>query len=327
MDARPETFWSNNTRQKEGQWYCLDHGTPISINNISLVMGGSRHNDYPEEIQFEVSDDAMNWQPVGAPQHGNMAIVDCSKSPIRARYVRFRITRPRKNWLSICDFAVNRTLPPYVSSTVAGRNFTAYSNTEDIGINRIMEVFPIRSGEGISLELPHPIRPEWLEINLENADMGRWADIILTLESGEEIKLEKKLDNNRFYLKKDELPAGRITSLSLTNRSNTAQDIKITLFRIGTTAEAQATDPRCISDADIATTYFCAKAPLDITMPVPEGTSELITVGNVRCGITNATLTSEGEHVRRYKLAPGAKSVRITHPQQAHSFVNEVIFK
>ncbi len=327
MDGRPDTFWSNNARQQEGQWYCLDHGSPISINNISLIMGGTRHNDYPAEIQFEISDDGTAWQPVGRPQHGNMAIMDCSKSPLRARYVRFRITRARRNWLSICDFAVNRTLPPYVSSTVAGRNFTAYSNTDDIGINRIMEVFPMHPGEGISLELPHPLRPEWLELNLENATVNQWADIVLTLESGKEIKLQKQLVNNRLYMKKDELPEDRVTSLCLTNTSDKAQDIKITLFRIGTTAEAQATDPRCISDADISTTYFCAKAPLDITMPVPEGTTELITVGNVRCGVTNATLTSEGEHVRRYKLTPGAKEVRITHPKRPHSFVNEVIFK
>lgn len=327
MDGRPDTFWSNNTRQKEGQWYCLDHGAPISINNISLVMGGTRHNDYPAEIQFEISDDGSTWQSVGRPQHGNMAILDCSDSPLRARYVRFRITRARSNWLSICDFAVNRTLPPYASSTVNGRNFTAYSNTEDIGISRIMEVFPMHPGEGISLELPHPLRPEWLEINLENPSVNQWADIILTLESGKEVKLQKQLVNNRLYMKKDELPEERISSLCLTNKSDKTQDIKITLFRIGTTAEAQATDPRCISDADIATTYFCAKAPLDITMPVPEGTTELITVGNVRCGVTNATLTSEGEHVRRYKLTPGAKEVRITHPQQPHSFVNEVIFR
>ncbi len=84
---------------------------------------------------------------------------------------------------------------------------------------------------------------------------------------------------------------------------------------------------RAISDADIATTYFCAKAPLDITMPVPEGSTELITVGNVRCDVTHATLSSEGEHVRCYKLTPGAKEVRITPPQRPHSFVNEVIFR
>ncbi len=122
-------------------------------------------------------------------------------------------------------------------------------------------------------------------------------------------------------------PRERITSLCVTNASNKTQEIKLTLFRVGITADALATDPRCISDADIATTYFCAKAPLDITMPIPEGCSELITVGNVRCDVTNANLTSEGEHVRRYKLTPGAEEVRITHPQQPYAFLNEVIFK
>ena len=128
-------------------------------------------------------------------------------------------------------------------------------------------------------------------------------------------------------MKKEELPRERITSLCVTNASNRTQEVKLTLFRIGITADALATDPRCITDADIATTYFCSKAPLDITMPIPEDSTELITVGNVRCDVTHAILSSESEHVRRYKLAPGAKEVRSTHPQRPHSCVNEVIFK
>ncbi len=197
MDSRPETFWSNNKLQQEGQWYCLDYGSPISISNICLVMGGSRHSDYPAAVQLEVSDDGTDWQPVGKPQFGNMAIVNRPHEPVRARYVRFRITKARHNWLSICEFAVNRAFPPYASSTVQGRNFTAYSNTEDIGINRIMELFPLQVGEGISLELPNSIHPEWLEINLENADISNWANIILTLESGPKIQIKKEVLNNR----------------------------------------------------------------------------------------------------------------------------------
>ena len=62
-------------------------------------------------------------------------------------------------------------------------------------------------------------------------------------------------------------------------------------------------------------------------MPVPEGATELITVGNVPLNITNTTLNKDGEHVRYYKLTPGAKEVRITHPKKPYCFVNEIIFK
>ncbi len=327
MDGRPNTFWSNDAFQAKNQWYCLDHGSPISINNICLVMGGARHRDYAECVQFEVSDDATHWQPIGKPQHGNLAIVNLAKNPIRARYVRFRIINPRPNWLSICEFAVNRTLPPYVDTNVFGQNFTAYSNTGDIGISRIMELFRLAPNDHISLELPNPIHPEWVQINLENAKLNSWATIQLTLESGEVVQLRKELEKNRLFLKKEELPKERITALSLTNTGTQTEDVKLTLFNVGVTANVFDTDPRCITDADIASTYFCAKAPLDVTLPIPEGATELITVGNTTCGVTNATLTEEGEHVRRYRLTPGAKNVRLTHPQQAHTYVNEVIFK
>lgn len=327
MDSRPGTFWSNDTRQAAGQWYCLDHGSPISISNICLIMGGARRHDYAERIQFEVSDDAQNWQPVGTPQHGDLAIANLERTPIRARYVRFRIITPRPNWLSICEFAVNRTLPPYVSTSVEGRNISAYSNTTDIGINRIMEVFNLRPHDYITLELPTPIAPQWLEINLENPDISTWATLKITLESGETIQLQKQAKNNRIYIKQDELPAGRITSINLLNSSNSTQEVKLTLFRIGITDDAFATDTRCLTDADISSTYFCARAALDTTVPVPEGATELIIVSNVSCNVTNATLTSEGEHIHRYAITPGAREIRITHPRKPAAFVNEVIFK
>jgi len=53
----------------------------------------------------------------------------------------------------------------------------------------------------------------------------------------------------------------------------------------------------------------------------------LITVGNIQCQVSGATLTSEGEHVSRYKLDPGATEVKLHHPKKQHSFLNEVIFK
>ena len=327
MDGRPNSFWSNDCRQQAGQWYCLDHGSPVSINNICLIMGGQRQKDYPETVQFEVSDDATNWQPVGAPQHGNMAIVNLSNAPIRARYVRFRIVTPRPNWLSICEFAVNRTLPPYVDSDVEGQNLTAYSNNSDIGINRVMEVFKLQPKHHITLELPTPIHPEWVQMNLENGQINQWGNITLTLESGQVVPLQAEAKNNRIFVKKEHLPKERITAMSISNTGSEAQEIKLTIFNIGITPDALDTDTRSIYDADIATAYLCSKAPLDATFPVPDGATELITVGNIRCGVTGATLTSEGEHVCRYKIQPGVKQVRITHPKKAYSFLNEVIFK
>ncbi len=327
MDGRPATFWSNDARQQAGQWYSLDHGSPININNICLITGGPRANDHPNCVQFELSDDGQTWTPIGAPQRGNMAIVNLSKEPARARYVRFRITEPRHNWLSICEFAVNRSLPPYVDSTVIGTNLTAYSNKGDIGINRVMEVSTLNAGDHITLELPSPVYPEWIELNLENPNLMTWGTVELTLESGRTVQLQGAVRNNRLYIPKSELPAERVSSLHVVNKGDTAQQIKVTIFRLGITEGAFDTDPRTITDANIATSYLCSKAALDVTLPIPEGSTELILVGNAAWNITNATLTREGEHVRRYKLTPGASSVRITHPKQEQTFLNEAIFR
>ena len=327
MDGRPGTFWSNDCFQKEGQWYCLDYGSPISINNISLVTGGARQRDYPGCIQFEISDDASTWTPVGRPQRGNMAIADLTGRGIRARYVRFRITQARPNWLSICEFAVNRSLPPYVDTSVTSPNLTAYSNTADIGINRVMEVFHLQPQDSISLELPTPVSPEWLQMNLENTGLTSWGEITIILESGQKMLLHPKMKGNRVYITKEQLPAERMISMKLVNTSSEEQEVKLTTFNIGIAENAFDTDTRCIQDGDIATPYFCGKAALDVTLKVPEGTKELILVGNAECKVSGASIVTRGEHVRRYKLAPDAKKIRIEHPKQNHQFLNEVIFK
>ena len=326
-DGRTNTFWSNNGFQKKDQWYCLDHGSPVSINNISLVMGGPRQRDYPDCGVFEVSDDGATWQQVGSPQYGNMAVVDLSKNPLRARYVRFRILTPRPNWLSICEFAVNRSLPPYVDTNVEGCNLTAHTTNTEIGINRVMEVFRLQPQGVISLRLPTPIAPEWIQLNLENGDIGEWGHLSLSLESGKEHRIQAEVKNHRIFVKKDQLPRERITAMNLVNSGNSEQEVKLTIFNIGITEDAFDTDTRSISDGDIATAYLCGKAALDITMPVPAGAQELITVGNIQCQVSGATLTSEGEHVSRYKLDPGATEVKLHHPKKQHSFLNEVIFK
>ncbi|MBR1982498.1 MAG: beta-N-acetylglucosaminidase domain-containing protein [Akkermansia sp.] len=327
MDGRTNTFWSNDCFQKAGQWYSLDHGSPISINNISLVMGGPRQRDYAGCVQFEVSDDGKDWTPVGKPQYGNPAIVNLSRNPVRARHVRFRIVTPRPNWLSICEFAVNRTLQPYVDTNVSGCNLSAYTNTGDVGINRVMEVFHLPPQGFISLELPNPVSPEWLQINLENEGMADWGKILLRLESGEVVELRKKQENNRFYMKKEELPEGRVSSISVVNVTPENQEVKLTLFNVGVPTGAFETDPRNVYDADIATAYECGKAALDLSLPVPEGAAEMIIVGNVDCKVSNATLVSKGEHVCRYKVTPGAATVHLAHPKQHHRFLNEVIFR
>ena len=326
-DGRTNTFWSNNGFQKKDQWYCLDHGSPVSINNISLVMGGPRQRDYPDCGIFEVSDDGATWQQVGSPQYGNMAVVDLSKNPLRARYVRFRILTPRPNWLSICEFAVNRSLPPYVDTNVEGCNLTAHTTNTEIGINRVMEVFRLQPQGVISLRLPTPIAPEWIQLNLENGNIGEWGHLSLSLESGKEHRIQAEVKNNRIFVKKNQLPRERITAMNLVNAGSSEQEVKLTIFNIGITEDAFDTDTRSISDGDIATAYLCGKAALDVTMPVPAGAQELITVGNIQCQVSGATLTSKGEHVSRYKLAPGATEVKLHHPKKPHSFLNEVIFK
>jgi len=184
---------------------------------------------------FEVSDDGEHWSPVNTEPKGGAAVVlNLADAPVQARMLRYRITEPNPRWISICEFTVNRGLPTYAATNIEKcAKLGAFTEKEYAGINRIMEVFPIAPGEFISLEFPTPITPQWVEINLENADLGTWGSVELTLADGTKKSVSAPVVKNRLFIEKEDLPKDKITALRVTNTGSKAEEIKLTLFRVG----------------------------------------------------------------------------------------------
>ena len=326
-DGNPRTFWSNDGRQQVGDWVCLDFGEPIDLRRVNLLMGGARAGDYALAGQFEISDDGTTWQPLGEECNGPAAVLNLTRQPARARMLRFRITRAQQRWLAIYDFSVNRLVPPYVTSNLSSHTkLTANQTDKNVSINRVMEVFPIRPGEFIDLEIPALVTPGWVEINLENADLVDWADVKLTLEDGRRVPVRGEVSKNRLYVK-DGLPKAPVSSLRLTNISDTAREIKITLFRIGTSPEDVPQSADLLTDNDLSTFISCDSRPLKLNIPLPKGTRELIVVGTADCEVKDAVLKGRDSHTQRFRLPKGVKTLQLTAPVQKGKFISELIFK
>lgn len=328
FDNNPRTFWSSNSHQQKGAWYCFDYGTPIVIHNATLLMGGKRADDFVKLGQFEVSNDGQNWTPVGTHKSGPAAILNLTHNPVRARMLRYRVLDARPNWVSIREFSVNKPLPPYVSTNMeSGRTFTAHRIGNIVGINRVMEVFPLHSNEFIDLQIPHPVSAEWIEINLDSPNISDWATIELTLDDGTKTQSHVRSKNSRILIYGEDMPTRPIAAIRVTNTSGLSQDIKMTIFRLGMPEDSTDLEQLVLTDSDIATAFDCGKKDLTATIYVPNGTRELIVAGTAECQIDGCISHRLDNHLRIFILPRDMRTITLRARKQPGKRINEVIFR
>ncbi len=327
-DGNLKTFWSSDQRMKQDDWYCIDFRQPTDIRNITLLMGGPRTGDFPKAGVFEVSDDGENWRLIDEEAKGGAAVVvNLMDNPVQARMLRYRITEPNPRWISICEFTVNRGMPAYAATNIEKcAKLGAFTDKDHAGINRIMEVFPIAPGEYLNLEFPTPINAEWVEINLENADLDKWATVELTLEDGNKESISGPVIKNRLFIEKDNLPKDKITSLRVTNTGDKAQEIKLTLFRVGFPEIHPDQNPYTLVDTDLATFYNCTKSNLNTQLPLPEHTTKIQVIGTADTVVNGDSGKQISDHIREYAVPTGVNMVNIYAPQDEGKRVYEVLF-
>ena len=328
FDKNPRTFWSTNSNQQKGSWFCLDYGSPIVIHNATLLMGGKRADDFVKLGQFEISNDGQTWTPVGTLKSGPAAILNLTHNPVRARMLRYRVLDTRPNWVSIWEFSVNKPLPPFVSTNMeSGRTFTAHRAGNIVGINRVMEVFPLQPNEFIDLEIPHPVCAEWIEINLDSPDISDWATVEITLDDGTKTQSFVRAKKSRIFIAEENAPTRPVKAIRVTNSSNQAQDIKLTLFRLGMPENSTDLEQLVLTDSNIATAFDCGKKDLTATICIPAGTREIIVAGTAECQIDGCAAQQLDSHLRIFLLQPDMRSITLRARKQPGKRINEVIFR
>ena len=323
-DGSVRTFWSTEEEQKLGDWFCLDFGAPQDIRRVNLLMGGERAEDYALAGQFE---QRRAGERSGRERRGPAATLNLTRTPVRARMVRFRVTRPQKRWISIYDFSVNCVPEPYVISNMAVRpRLSAAIVNEAVAVNRVMEVLTLDPGEFIELEIPGSVRPSFVELNLEEEQIDQWARIELTTEEGEIIRLKGTAEKNRIYVPEPTQDAVR--SLRVTNAGDSLRRICITLFRVGISEDVGQGRYGVLTDGDLSTSLDCSDAERRVSIPRTPGTGEAIVVGTAECSIEGAEeLPSVSQHLHRFSLPAGIKELHVLIPKQEGKCINEIILK
>lgn len=91
VDGDEETYAYFKTLQKAGDWYGVDLGKVIDVNNIEIVQGrnDTDHDRFHKGV-LEYSEGGENWSAIGE-ERTDSRIVENNLS-IKARYIRYRAT-------------------------------------------------------------------------------------------------------------------------------------------------------------------------------------------------------------------------------------------
>ncbi len=326
-DGKVTTFWESGQRQQVGHWYCLDLGEPTPVTSISLLMGTTgRPDDYAAAGQMEYSVDGREWKPIGGETRGANVVIDLSKNPLNARMVRYRITEPRYNWMALAEFRVNRSLPSFAASSVPGfAGVTTFRDEKMFGINRIMEVHKARPGDTIELHFPEPVKGSWLEINLGNESIDKWARVEVKHADGKWTTIKGVRKGAALIARGPALPAAEVIAMRLTHVGSSEEDVRLNIFKLDVPAADPARDPDNLTDCNFATACDCSKG-LEQRLHVPAGTTQIVVVGSAACSVDGQKGRRSGM-VQRFSVPQGAQSILLKAEPQPGEMVNEVVFR
>ena len=96
IDRNAETFWSPDSVQKTGDFFCIDMGEVVH-DTARLVLdddGGTNIFpwDSPAPMRIEGSVDGNQWVTVGTAHGDAFNVIDVTWEPCSLRYVRATIT-------------------------------------------------------------------------------------------------------------------------------------------------------------------------------------------------------------------------------------------
>ncbi len=326
-DGRVATYWDSRQMQRAGDWVCLDFGESMPISSIGLLMGtATRAEDYAEAGQMEYSDDGQSWHPIGRETRGASIVLDLSRKPIHARMLRYRITEGKDKWLTISEFCVNRNLPAYATATVPGlEGVSSFRDEKMYGINRIMELHRARPGDVIELHFPGPVKGTWLEIDLGNADIAKWAKAELKMANGKRIRVKGEMKGSAFIVKGKALPKGAVLSMRLTHIGKQEEQVRLNVFKLDVPAVDAEHDPAVLTDKDFATAYDCSKG-LTHTLTLPSGTTHILTVGTADCTV-NGREGKRSSMLQVFPVTDGERRIQLHAPARKSTVLNELIFR
>ena len=120
-----------------------------------------------------------------------------------------------------------------------------------------------------------------------------------------------------------------VCAVRLVQTDDSPHQVVLTQFRVVLSGDEGKEIRRLLTDRDLATFVDCGEAAVDVHLPCPSGTKQVLVVGSAKCNIEGASLQPQekDKNLRRFILSKPAKYIHLTAPQAAGQWMSEVIFK
>ena len=334
FDGDELSAWTSPKPQKVGDWVAFDYGSAQQIENIELIMGGPRQaEDFFDCAQMEYSQDGKNWQPLGEPTYGPRVRIELDE-PLLAQHLRYRCISPRAGkWFNIVEFGINRPDNMRVSTDMAAWQGAGKLHLErsDEGINLrpIMEFSSMKPGESINIQLPHPSDISAITMDVGCADATNWLKIEMdgkiidnSLFKADKLNADKRKNKPfRRSLRGEGIPQ-RVREISLSNKSDKEQNMKISELAFACPAIDPYALPVHLLDGDIMSSYLLS-AP--ITLQAPKDCKSIIIVSSASPLINGRTPEGDGV-IKTYSLVDGESESLSLSPQGEDNYIHEIIY-
>ena len=268
IDSDPQSFYYSRQIQKVDDYFGLDLGMEVPVRHLRLTMGRKDgDHDIVHQGQMEVSTDGRTWSPLGPMTAGER--VEWRGEPVRARQVRYRVTRAGKLdgskddvWTAIRDFQVNSvdTAPRVRTPVTAWETAPLRREGDTHVLAPQFEVVSMRPGQVLGLEFPEPAALSRMDVDLA-ADPAGWLQAEFHGDGEGWKPLRVKTEGTKLSA---DLGGRPIRAVRIRNAGATPRDVKLSAFRVEAASATDAGPNSAWTDGQLGTA-----APLNARADIP----------------------------------------------------------
>ena len=189
-DGDENTFAYVQIIQENGDWYGLDLGKTVQVNNIRILQGrDDEDHDIFQKGILEYSTDGETWETIGDERSGHL--VEAKDVNIDARYVRYRLTHAGVPggkpdlWTAVREFTVNEASEEVHTNVEALKNIGLETTDTSAKLENVQDI-TLKPSEylGIGLKTIEQIQDIELaagdaDVTLEASENGvEWQEIM-----------------------------------------------------------------------------------------------------------------------------------------------------
>lgn len=174
VDGDEETFAYIETVQENGDWYGLDLGKKVQINNLRILQGRDDDHDIFHKGILEYSMDGEEWKEIGEEQSGHL--VEEKDVNVEARYIRYRLTHAGVPggkpdlWTAIREFSINENTEEIYTNVKDLKNTKLQTTETSVELEDVQDMTLIPS-EYIGIELKTIEQIKDMELDIGSPDL------------------------------------------------------------------------------------------------------------------------------------------------------------